>query len=71
MMLSRLRLRVEGTVQGVGFRPYVYRLAAGHSLSGHFSANNRIDGIGLADRHDRSDRKYTEGTTSGNDSHGA
>jgi hydrogenase maturation protein HypF len=30
----RLRVRVEGTVQGVGFRPYVYRLAHELELAG-------------------------------------
>jgi hydrogenase maturation protein HypF len=30
----RLRVRVEGTVQGVGFRPFVYRLAAELGVSG-------------------------------------
>jgi hydrogenase maturation protein HypF len=30
----RTRVRVEGTVQGVGFRPYVYRLAGELALSG-------------------------------------
>ena len=30
----RTRARVEGTVQGVGFRPFVYRLAAELELSG-------------------------------------
>ncbi|MGZ3566260.1 MAG: acylphosphatase, partial [Gemmatimonadaceae bacterium] len=27
-------LRVTGVVQGVGFRPFVYRLAARHALAG-------------------------------------
>jgi len=32
--LSALRLSVGGQVQGVGFRPFVYRLALSHGLSG-------------------------------------
>ncbi|MBV8980602.1 MAG: carbamoyltransferase HypF, partial [Acidimicrobiia bacterium] len=31
---GRLSLRVRGTVQGVGFRPFVYRLARSHALTG-------------------------------------
>jgi hydrogenase maturation protein HypF len=31
----RVRVRVEGTVQGVGFRPFVYRLALELGVSGH------------------------------------
>jgi len=30
----RVQLRVRGVVQGVGFRPYVYKLARHHSLAG-------------------------------------
>jgi hydrogenase maturation protein HypF len=33
-MRSRLAVTVRGTVQGVGFRPFVYRLAGRHDLSG-------------------------------------
>jgi hydrogenase maturation protein HypF len=32
--IQRVHVRVEGTVQGVGFRPYVYRLARSLSLTG-------------------------------------
>ena len=30
----RLRLRIRGLVQGVGFRPHVWRLALRHDLTG-------------------------------------
>ncbi len=33
-MPTRVRARVQGTVQGVGFRPYVYRLARDERLGG-------------------------------------
>jgi hydrogenase maturation protein HypF len=31
---SRLRIEIEGIVQGVGFRPFVFRLAARHGITG-------------------------------------
>ncbi|WP_440940914.1 carbamoyltransferase HypF [Immundisolibacter sp.] len=39
----RLRIRVHGAVQGVGFRPQVYRLATALGLSG--SVRNARDGV--------------------------
>jgi hydrogenase maturation protein HypF len=40
---ARARARVEGVVQGVGFRPFVHRLAGDHTLDGWV----RNDGRGL------------------------
>src|SRR3954471_1032911 len=37
----RNRVRVEGTVQGVGFRPYVYRLARELELAGYVLNDER------------------------------
>jgi hydrogenase maturation protein HypF len=39
----RLGLRVEGVVQGVGFRPFVYSLATGLGLTG--LVGNDVDGV--------------------------
>ncbi|MCQ3931381.1 MAG: carbamoyltransferase HypF [Chloroflexi bacterium] len=36
---QRLRLTIQGIVQGVGFRPFVYGLAQQHSLAGHVGNN--------------------------------
>ena len=37
------RIKIEGLVQGVGFRPFVYRIATGQKLNG--SVENRNDGV--------------------------
>lgn len=41
--LERRRLRIRGLVQGVGFRPHVYRCAAAHGVSGF--VQNGPDGV--------------------------
>jgi hydrogenase maturation protein HypF len=37
----RTRARVQGTVQGVGFRPFVYRIAGQEGLAGHVRNDER------------------------------
>jgi hydrogenase assembly chaperone HypC/HupF len=44
-MVSRRRIDVVGTVQGIGFRPYVYRLAREQGLTG--SVRNEAGGVGI------------------------
>jgi len=39
--VRRTRVRVSGTVQGVGFRPHVYRLAHEHALAGFVRNDTR------------------------------
>jgi hydrogenase maturation protein HypF len=41
--VKRWRVRVQGVVQGVGFRPFVYGLATRHQLAGFVSNNS--DGV--------------------------
>ncbi|MHB8671267.1 MAG: carbamoyltransferase HypF [Acidimicrobiales bacterium] len=61
--MSRIRFRVSGTVQGVGFRPFVYRHAVASGLSGF--VRNDSDGVlieveGPADRIDALARAIVE-----------
>ncbi|MEN6320534.1 MAG: carbamoyltransferase HypF [Syntrophaceae bacterium] len=42
-MIKRVRYLFSGVVQGVGFRPFIYRMATKHSLSGF--VQNRSDGV--------------------------
>ena len=45
-MRVRLRVEIRGAVQGVGFRPFVYRLADESRLDGWVV--NDVGGVGLA-----------------------
>ena len=44
-MISARSIRVRGVVQGVGFRPFVYRLAHEHALAGWVL--NGEDGVAI------------------------
>lgn len=41
--MKRKKIKIKGVVQGVGFRPFVYRLAQRHRLSGY--VRNSTDGV--------------------------
>lgn len=41
--LQRMRLLIRGAVQGVGFRPFIYRLALRYNLNGFVS--NSVQGV--------------------------
>ena len=43
--LERVRIEIRGIVQGVGFRPFLYRLAAEHGLQG--TIENSASGVEL------------------------
>ena len=43
--MTRVRVHVDGVVQGVGFRPFVFRIAHEHGVSGWVL--NRPDGVAL------------------------
>src|SRR5271155_1061717 len=43
--IARLKMTVRGAVQGVGFRPFVHRLASGLGLAGW--VNNSCQGVAL------------------------
>jgi len=62
-MTERRRLRVRGTVQGVGFRPFVYRTAVELGLAGSVwndSEGVLVDAEGPADRLDELARRLGE-----------
>lgn len=42
-MKQHYKIQIQGLVQGVGFRPFVYRVALDHSLKG--TVENRNDGV--------------------------
>jgi hydrogenase maturation protein HypF len=43
LQIARLRVAIRGAVQGVGFRPFIYRLATGMGLAGW--VNNSAQGV--------------------------
>jgi hydrogenase maturation protein HypF len=63
MATEARRIRVTGTVQGVGFRPFVYRSAVELGLAGSVANDSRgvtIDVQGLADDLDELQRRLLE-----------
>jgi hydrogenase maturation protein HypF len=42
-MIIALKIKVEGLVQGVGFRPFIYRLAKKYQING--TVQNLSDGV--------------------------
>jgi hydrogenase maturation protein HypF len=55
-MRERLRVAIRGAVQGVGFRPFVYRLAADLGLDGWVQNSTRGVTVEVEGDHDRLER---------------
>jgi hydrogenase maturation protein HypF len=49
-----LRIIIEGTIQGIGFRPFIYRTAIKNNISG-FIRNNEDGSIEIAAKGIKSD----------------
>jgi len=44
-MQKRLKIDINGLVQGVGFRPFIYKIAAKNRLNGYVL--NNTEGVGI------------------------
>ncbi|HDO06264.1 MAG TPA: carbamoyltransferase HypF, partial [Bacteroidetes bacterium] len=40
MIVEAYKIEIKGLVQGVGFRPFIYKLAKRHSIRGNVENNN-------------------------------
>ena len=63
-MSTRAKIAVIGIVQGVGFRPFVYRLATHHGLVG-FVRNLGDAGVEIVGEGERLDQVFVQAQRSG------
>ncbi len=46
MKVQTIVIRIGGIVQGIGFRPFVYRLASNLTISGYYTGRKKWDETG-------------------------